>query len=241
MTSTTLYDLLPILKIADEQRRLQFEDYFKTAPLWLLEGFQVEKLDSSVVFVKEDDPADVVYFIVNGTIEAIDYRFLGVEYEFMRLNKLYAIGGMEVIMELSRYKTTLRTASRCTMLKLPMKLYAQWLATDIRALKSEAKLTGEVLLEESRQNRAMLFLQGADRLAMLLVQRYELYARNGMLVVKSSRQELSNIVGLSVKTINRAVGKLLEEGLLSRDGNKLVVSKEQYERLKEKVEAVMVV
>ncbi len=239
MGSTTLYDFLPILKNAEEGRRLQFEEYFKTAPLWLLEGFQVEKMDAATVFVKEDDPVELVYFIVKGMIEAIDYRFLGVEYEFMRLNKLYAIGGMEVIMELPRYKTTLRTASRCTMLKLPSKLFSKWLATDIRALKSEAKLTGEVLLEESRQNRAMLFLQGADRLAMLLVQRYEHYAKNGLLVIKSSRQDLSNVVGLSVKTINRAVKKFTEDEMISKVGNKLVVSEEQYGRLKQMVQTVM--
>ena len=239
MKQGTLYDVLPVLKDCDGERRTQFEEYFKTAPLWLLEAFQTERMDANEIFIKEDDPADTVFFLVSGIIEAIDYRFLGVEYEFMRLNKLYAVGGMEVIMELPAYKTTLRTATKCTMIKLPSSVFAQWLMSDIRALRSEAKLTSEVLLEESRQNRAMLFLQGSNRLAMLLVQRFEHYGRNGELVIKSTRQELSNVIGLSIKTINRAVKKFIDEGLVTREGNKIIVSEEQYERLKTMIDEVM--
>ena len=32
----------------------------------------------------------------------------------MRFDKVYAMGGMEFIMDLDTYKTTLRTVTRCT-------------------------------------------------------------------------------------------------------------------------------
>ena len=239
MKQGIIYDVLPILKSISRERQIQFEEYFKTAPLWLLEACQMEELDENVVFVKEDEPADMIYFIVRGIIEAIDYRFYGIVFEFVWLKKVYAMGGMEFIMELDTYKTTLRTVTKCTVMKLPTALFAKWMMTDIQAMKYEAKLTGELLLEQGRQSRALLFLQGADRLALLLVERYEHYARNGLLSLKSGRQELSNAIGLSLKTVNRSVKKLLEDGLITKDGNKLLVSQRQYEELKELISSVM--
>ena len=71
----TLYEALPFLKDVDKDRQEQFKEYFKGAPLWLLDSFQIEEMDKNVIFVRENAPVDNIYFIGKGTIEAIDYRF----------------------------------------------------------------------------------------------------------------------------------------------------------------------
>ena len=57
--------------------------------------------------------------------------------------------------------------------------------------------------------------------------------------LKNDRQELSDFTGLSEKTITRSVKKLKEDGLISREGNEIVISKEQYARLKENLTEVL--
>lgn len=239
MKHSFLFETFPFLKTVEKERQEQFEEYFKTAPLWLIEAFQTEEVDKNVVFVRENEPADTIYFIGKGIIEAIDYRFYGITYEFMRFDRVFAMGGMEFIMDLERYRTTLRTVTRCTVMKLPRATFERWMRTDSRALKHEAKLVGQYLLEDSRKGRALLFLQGADRLAMLITDRYERYARNGELLLKGGRQNLSNATGLCVKTINRAVKKFSDSGLITKEGNKILVSQDQYKKLKEIVASVM--
>ncbi len=234
-----LFETFPFLKTIDKERQEQFEEYFKTAPLWLIEAFQVEEMDRHVVFVRENEPADMIYFIGKGIIEAIDYRFCGITYEFMRFDRVYAMGGMEYIMDLERYSTTLRTVTKCTVMKLPRTTFERWMRSDSLALKKEAKMVGQYLLEDSRKGRAFLFLQGADRLAMLIIERYDRYARNGVLLLKGGRQNLSNATGLCVKTINRAVKKFSDGGLITKEGNKILVDQEQYGRLKEIVASAM--
>nr|WP_294492067.1 Crp/Fnr family transcriptional regulator [uncultured Mediterraneibacter sp.] len=234
-----LFETFPFLKTIEKERQEQFEEYFRTAPLWLIEAFQVEEMDRHVVFVRENEPADMIYFIGKGIIEAIDYRFCGISYEFMRFDRVYAMGGMEFIMDLERYCTTLRTVTKCTVMKLPRITFERWMRTDSRALKQEAKMVGQYLLEDSRKGRAFLFLQGSDRLAMLVIERYERYARNGVLQLKGGRQNLSNATGLCVKTINRAVKKFSDRGLITREGNKILVDQEQYGKLKELVASAM--
>ena len=98
---------------------------------------------------------------------------------------------------------------------------------------------GEYLLEQGRSSRAYLFLQGSDRLAMLFVERYEKYAKKGVLNMKGDRQSLSDATGLCVKTINRAVKKFSDEEIITKNGRQIVIDPNQYIRLKSIVDTVI--
>lgn len=234
-----LYRLLPWLVGIEEKRRNQFLQIFRTAPLWLIESIRVEDVEKGVSFVREGEPANMIYFVMSGTIKATEYRFHGISFDFIRFDRLYAMGGMEVLMDLDHYRTTLQTVTPCKIIKLTRKMYEKWLANDIQALKNEAKLMGEYLLEQGRLSRAYLFLQGSNRLAMLLVDRYERYSKQGLLKMRGHRQSLSDATGLCVKTINRAIASFTEEGLISRDKTTLVIDESQYRLLKQKINQVI--
>ncbi|MDE7313371.1 MAG: Crp/Fnr family transcriptional regulator [Eubacterium sp.] len=239
MKEVYLEEVLPFLKRIDKERREQFQDYFKNAPLWILENFVIEKLQKGTTFIREGEPVDMVYFIGDGTIKATDHRIYGISFDFMLFTKVYAYGGMEIIMDIDRYTTTLQTVTDCTVVKIPKAQFAKWMSTDIISLKYEAKLMGEYMLEQARNVRAFLFLQGANRLAMLFTNRYEKYAVGGCLKLCNDRQELSDFTGLSVKTITRSVNKLKEDGLITKQGNTIVICEEQYNRLKENLMEVL--
>lgn len=239
MEARYLEKAIPFLKKMESEKREQVIAYFKTAPVWLLEAFVVEEMEKGTIFVREGEPVETVFFILDGTIKATDYRFYGITFDFMRFDKVYAMGGMEIIMDLDTYRTTLQTVTKCHVLKLPKAKFEKWIKTDIEALKHEAKMVGEYLLEQGRSSRAFLFLQGADRLAMLFVQRYESYAKDGVLRMKGDRQSLSDATGLCVKTINRGVKKFSEDGMITKNGRQIVIDREQYIRLKSTIDAVI--
>ncbi len=239
MEQKYLYQVLPFLNEVEKERREELERYFMSAPVWLMESFQIVHMDKGVTFVRENAPVDTIYIIGTGMIRAVDYRIYGIAYDFMRFNGVYAMGGMEVIMDLEYYQTTLQTVTPCIMIKIPKFQYEKWLKSDISALKREAKRMGEYLLEQGRNSRAFLFLQGSDRLAMLFTAKYEQYEKNGQIIITSTRVELSEETGLCVKTINRAIKKFEEENLITRQGNKILVHEEQYKKLKEIVSKII--
>lgn len=230
-----LYEMLPFLKTVSRERQEQFEEYFKSAPLWLVEALQIEEVKKGTILVREGEAADMIFFIGRGTVEATDYRVYGTPYTFMQFGKVYAFGGMEFIMDLDTYQTTLRTITDCTVVKLPRIKFEKWMCSDIRVLKHEARLVGEYLLKEGRNSRLFLFMQGADRLALLLVERYERYNKNGLLYLKESRQNLADETGLCLKSISRGVKEFVEQGLISKQGNKILIDRRQYEGLKKSI------
>ena len=223
---------LPFLRYIDKSKVNQYKEYFSTAPDWLIDSLKLEQLDKDIIFVRENLPVENVYFVVKGSIEAVDYRFQGVVYEFMRFDKVYAMGGMEYIMDKKDYGTTLRTVTKCNVIKLPKKDFARWMDSDIVALKKEAQRVSEYLFEDARNGRAFLFLNGDERIAMVLSERFEKYSRNGVLHVKGGRQRLANATGVCLKTVQRSINKFIDTGLISQDGTRLSVNEEQYHRLK---------
>lgn len=240
MKDNCLYQAIPFLKTINEDRREQFEKYFATAPSWVLDSLTIEEMKKGTVFTREGEPADTIYCIGSGAIKATDYRIYGISYDFMTIfNKMYAYGGMEVIMDLDNYRTTLQTVTDCTVLKIPRSVFQRWMLSDIEALRIESKLIAEYLLEEARNSRAFLFLQGADRLALFFINCYGKYAENGVFSIKGNRKELSDSTGLCLKTINRAIKKFCEGGMLTQNGRELLIDRAQYLKLKELVSTIL--
>lgn len=240
MNESCLMHSAPCLKYINPDRREQFETYFATAPAWLLDSLTVEQMPKGTVFIREGESADTIYFIASGAIKATDYRIYGISYDFMMiLKRVYAYGGMEVIMDLDTYRTTLQTVTNCTVLKIPRAQFQRWLMSDLKALKNESKLIAQYLLEEARNSRAFLFLQGADRVALLLINRYDKYAVNGVLRMSGSRKALSDSTGLCLKTINRAITKFCDSGMVTRDGRDLLIDSKQYQKLKDIVTPIL--
>ncbi|SHK13802.1 Crp/Fnr family transcriptional regulator [Hespellia stercorisuis] len=233
MEQKYIYQVLPFLKELERDRREQLEAYFDSAPLWLMNAFQVLQLEKGTTLVHENAVVDMVYIIGKGTVKGTDYRIYGTTYDFMRFEGVYALGGMEIVMDLDKYQTTLITMTPCTMIAIPKRQFERWLKTDIKALKQEAKAIGEYLLMEGRNGRAFLFLQGSDRLCMLFADLYRNYAKQDAFELKSTRQELAEQSGLCVKTVNRSVKKFEDENLIGRKGNTITITKEQCEKMEQ--------
>ena len=63
MDDNYLYRVLPFLNSIEAKRRKQFEDYFSSAPKWLLDSIQVVRVDKDVEFIKENTVVDMIYLI----------------------------------------------------------------------------------------------------------------------------------------------------------------------------------
>ena len=239
MNKKHLFDTFPELAQLSDEKKEQVFAHFATAPDWLMEHLSIVSLPADTIFIREEMPAYDIYVVASGSVKAIEYRVLGVQYDFIPFTKVYALGGMEVIMNLDRYRTTLKTIEPCTAIRIPREAFAKWLAEDIAALKYESKLMGEYLLEQGRLAREYMFLPGPERLAKLLIRKYEKSACDGVLTVNSNRQELANETGFGIKTVNRAVKSLAEGGYITKLDRSISVNHSQYESLKRLISMII--
>ncbi len=231
-----LNKVLLFFKDMDRNIQEQFEEYFKTAPLWLLDSLKTDTIKAGVTFIEEGEPANTIYFVAKGRVKATDYRVSGIAFDFMKPNNVIALGGMEVLMKQDYYKTTIEAVTDCIIVKLSREKYEKWIFSDIKTLEKETLITCTSLLEEARRNRLYLFLQGADRLALMFVSCYEQNNENGVVCISEGRIGMADETGLCLKSVSRAVKKFIEEEMITKKGNQIYINSKQYKMLKNTLE-----
>lgn len=236
-------DIFNRIKSLEESLEGEQSDYLKkylsNAPYWTMESMQMLKKDKNTVFIEENSPADTVYILVEGTVRAVDYRIRGVAYDYMTFEAVKAFGAMEIFFCIDNYMTTLETETMCTFLVMSRRDYEKWIWEDKNALQLEIANTGTNLLSQTRDGRIILFLQGTDRVMYLFSKFYEQQKHDGTLVLGIGRQELAERSGFSIKTVNRAIKKLDEDGFIDRDGHKIIIDREQYNKIRNYLDLII--
>lgn len=207
--------------------------FFEYAPEWLMDTFQMVDLEENTIFIRENTKVELIYILLKGAVKATDYRVFGITYDFMRFHPMMAFGSMEILLGQPLYKTTLITVTPCVLLVTARSNFERWLSEDMKAYRLESNTMVSYLLEQGRRERIFLFMQGTDRVMYLFMQLFEESGseeKNRMFRI--TRQEMSDYTGLCVKTINRAMMKLEEEGYIGRMGTRIVISVEQYREMK---------
>jgi len=232
MSGITKEKVLSLLEAGNDGRKYA-RQFFELVPDWLMDTFQPVELKENTIFIRENTKVELVYILLKGAVKATDYRVFGITYDFMRFHPMMAFGSMEILLGHLFYKTTLITVTPCTLLVTAKSNFETWLSQDMKAYRLESNTMVSYLLEQGRRERIFLFMQGMDRVMYLFMQLYEeSVSEEENKVFKITRQEMSDYTGLCVKTINRSVLKLEEEGYISRNGTKIVISAQQYQEMK---------
>ena len=162
-----------------------------------------------------------IYIILSGRATGIEWPMHNQPYSF----KDYG---------LSNYRISVVTATRCRLLVIPVVYYMDWLQTDVDALWMRTKENTRRLVEQTSEARKYLFIEGRERLMMYLIRKYEQKQPAGkVLELRQNREQLSEEIGFSVKTLNRNIKKLKEADLIQMQKGKVVIAEAGYLRMKE--------
>lgn len=83
MTERGFFDAFPSLARLSQQKWEQVYAHFASAPGWLTEQLSIVEFPTDTIFIREGQPARDVYVVASGTVKAIEYRVLGVQYDFI--------------------------------------------------------------------------------------------------------------------------------------------------------------
>ena len=209
--------------------------YFTYAPESLKSSIQVVRMPAGTTFIQEGAPLDKVFILLKGSVSAVDYRVRETVYGFCHFEPIEIFGTMEILGYMSHYKTTLATTQDSLFLKIPGDACRKWILNDVSALRLETQRIIGYLLEQSRKERLYVMLPGNERVYLILTNLYETYGKCDTYSVYLSRKDFSEVTGVSERTITRALKDLEEQKLISRDGWNIVMTWEQYRKIRELV------
>lgn len=225
-------DLMVAIETAPEPQKAYLKQLFKNIPIYNRSCHTV-KIKANIKFISLNEPCDSIWILIDGNVTAIKEQISGDVYVFTEFTAPGFFGEMEGFAGESYLKATLVTTTECRFIIMPINNYLNWIRHDSEALFLRVHDMMSGVLDESANERTYLFLDGVHRLMIYLIQYYKKHVKEKICIMEIKRQQIADEIGYSSKTVNRSIRKLLDNGLITIDGRKIVISEKQHQQLLE--------
>lgn len=218
----------------------ELETYIKNMPEYVKESYFIKVVPPGKVIHQKNCKLDYFAFICSGEHRVINEFENGNIYMIEKNEPIDFVGEVTILSGAEKTSVTLETITECTLLQIPRSDFEKWIANDINLLSLIAKKVAFKLYRSSYNNGAKLFYPPSFILVDYIIQ----YAVKSSIeslsvVIPLTRQELSDELGISIKTLNRTIKKLKDEDLLSTVKGKISIDKKQYEMCKDKLNSLL--
>lgn len=189
------------------------------------------RLPAGKTLLRAQDDAVSVYILLMGEVEALKEQENGVVYAFAKFKAPDLFGEFEAFAESCSYRSTLFCITNCMLAVLPREVYLAWMRSDAEVLFQRTQHITRQLVHQAGAERNFFFYTGVQRFRVYLSQMWETEQKNGVLRLRATRSQMADETGFCVKTIQRALNSLREQGLLTLEGRTIVIDEEQYRKL----------
>jgi CRP/FNR family transcriptional regulator, cyclic AMP receptor protein len=181
--------------------------------------------------IRPGDPADVLYYIIEGSVTIIMEDEDGREIILTYLNKGEFIGEMGLFVPQALRSVLVRTRSECVLAEISYNRLEQLFDTDLKQHARKilyafgAQMT-ERLLHTSHKVGHLAFLDVTGRIAGTLLElckQPDAMTHPDGMQIRITRQEIGRIVGCSREMAGRVLKTLEEQGLIDVKGKTIVV------------------
>lgn len=199
---------------------------------------EIRRLTSRRIFlpgeavVRKGERADHVYILTKGSTRVSNEFASGQRYTFARQNVPDLIGDLEVLAGQPIFSTTNEALTTCEVISMTAETFLQWMQLDNHFSFAVARLLAAKMYPTSNENGRIKFQPSLERLQHYLLKRLG-DIDTDLFILHTSRQQIADDIGTSVKTVNRGVTKLKDAGLISLIHGKIAIDKAQQEALRE--------
>ncbi|KOR29439.1 transcriptional regulator [Achromatium sp. WMS2] len=203
-------------------------------PMWLqpfLAFCHRRRYPKSSEIIRQGDPAEVLYYMLEGSAAALIEDKDGHEIILAYLNKGEFIGEMGLFLPQPKRSVMVRSRTDCQIAEISYKRLDQLLSSDLSLhakdiLYSVGLQLSRRLLDTSTKVGQLAFLDVTGRIARALLdlcKQPEAMTHPDGMQIRITRQELGRIVGCSREMAGRVIKTLEENGLIWVKGKTIVV------------------
>lgn len=228
MQNNTLYK-----KIKDED----VKEYISKIPEYIKAKCKLVEYKKANVITIKGNNIEKIYISLQGEMEVKNEFENGFIYNFAQVKSLAYIGVMEIMANKDSYSSTLQCITNCIMIEIKSKDFIKWINKDQNLTLSVLKFVSSSMYKQSLNKGEVLAYPAIYTLISYLINTYENNNKE-TLQFQKSREEIGSLLGFSIRTINRNLKVLKEEGLITVNRKTILISKEQYNKLSNKLESI---
>lgn len=199
----------------------------------------IAELKRGTQFITLNEDIEYVWILLDGEVRALQEYASGDILSFRVFKAEEVFGEMEALGEIPQFRASLVTKTDCVFLKVPVSAYIDFMKHNSEYLYKRTKLILNRELDDHRSMRTFLMIRSLDRLKIYLVHSYEMFCKEDVCYLKITRKQMHEETGYSIRTINRSIKQLSEEGYLEVEGQRLKITRHQYQRMFDDIEKII--
>lgn len=147
------------------------------------------------------------------------------------------VGEVALLAGASTTSVTIESVTDCLVAYLPVNTFDDWLRQDPHLLRSLSEHVAAKLYCSSYNRGERLFYSAKYVLLKYITQQAEACGirKSERVVIGKTRQQISEEVGMTVKTINRILTRFGKDGLISTERGKVALDAAQYHRAQQEL------
>lgn len=221
----------------DEPLRSELERHFRKFPA---DGeVMLRSFKANATIVREGDPVTLIYILLSGSF-AVSWSESGQgQYLTFHTRPLAYVGELAALGGFPEYTATVYTKTQSRFLAMGQELFLNWLEHDLPSYRKLVHETILMLHYSASNSRSAVSNSNSVRILEFLRWYFHRYAggESGNVLVQMTRQTMvSEIGGLSLRSLNRYLAQLQEQSLIGMYKGKVQITQQQYARIVEALE-----
>lgn len=211
--------------------------YFTYMPQELKSRYTIRTFPPGTIIHQKDYPLDYFGIVCSGDHRVINEFENGNIFMIEKNEPIDFIGEVTILAEKEKTSVTIETLTECVVFMISRKDFEMWIAQDIHFLRLITHKIAYKLYRSSYNRGAKLFYPPNFLLLDYLLKYASLHhiEKTGEITLFKTREGIREELGMTVKTINRTIAKLKEDGLIGTRKGKVTMSLEQYQRAKKEI------
>lgn len=223
---------MEIFKPLPRKEQEYMKRLFDNCPKEIKENMLCMEVKKGHNFIIAGEKCSNIFIILSGRAKGIDMQIQGKIYVFKEFGPGRILGEFECLSGITEYSITVQAVTHCLLCVIPSEMYLWWMKKGGNALFLRTQQLLFELTYQTMEERKYILLNCNDRLVIYLIEQYEKQQGQEKMIIEKSREELADVTGFCVKTINRNIRILQNKGFISIQAGRISVSKEQYKVMK---------
>lgn len=214
------------------------QDYLRYMPEEYKNRMTIKVHPPGYIIHQKDSLLDYFGIVASGEHRVINEFENGNIFMIEKNEPIDFIGEVTILAGMPKTSVTIETISESIILYISRADFEAWIAQDIHFLRLVSAKVALKLYRSSYNRGAKLFYPPQFLLLDYLISYVEPLIDNTKepyITVKKTRNDLYEEIGISVKTLNRTISKLKEEGLINIYKGKITMTSQQLHIAKQRI------
>jgi len=216
----------------------EFKTLLRDMPQHLMESCHIKCISPGVEILRKYETMSRVYILCEGEFEVLTSFEGGQIYIVGKAGHkdgLHLIGEQEVLAEINESQATVRTVTECRVLEMHPNDFWEWIKNDANAAIILLKHLAKRLNLETQKAGVQLYYSTSRLIKQFIIDQYEASGKQTYRIT-SKRQQIADELGISVRSVDRCIRKLKEQGFIHTVKGKMEVNKSEYYTLIKSIE-----